>query len=153
MIDPTVTTNFLALESLLIAHLTAQLADLSPKPKVLSAVDLAGVAEEQQFTPAVHVVYKGYRIAESRIDGKAARMVQTWLAVVATRNVRQARTGEAARSDAGVIARRVLAALMGHRPAGAAGPLRLVDGPEAGFSAGYQYLPLAFTVELALSNA
>lgn len=143
--------NFLALETLLIARLNEQLADLTPKVKVHSAVDLAGVAEEQQITPAVHVVYSGYRVVETRTDGRAVRIEQTWLAVVATSNKRNLRTGEAARNEAGLIARRVCSALMGFKPAPAAKPLRLTDGPEAGFSNGFQYLPLAFVAELALT--
>lgn len=144
--------NFLALEPLLVERLNEQLADLSPKVRVLHAVDLAGVTEDQQVTPAVHLLYRGYRIVESRHDGQAARIEQTWVAVVATRNMRALRTGEAARADAGVIARRVLGALMGFKPSATSKPLRPVDGPEAGFTAGFQYLPLAFVAELALSN-
>lgn len=143
--------NFLALEALLIARLNEQLADLTPKVKVHSAVDLAGVAEEQQITPAVHVIYRGYRVVETRPDGRAVRMEQTWLAVVATTNKRNLRTGEAARNEAGLIARRVCSALMGFRATPASRPLRLTDGPEAGFSNGFQYLPLAFLAELALT--
>lgn len=144
--------NLLALEAVLVQRLTEQLADLSPKVKVLTAVDLAGVTEASQVTPAVHVIYRGYRVVESRADGKAARIEQTWLTVVACDNKRNLRTGEAARVDAGAIARRVCSALMGFNPGPVSKPLRLAEGPEAGFSNGYQYLPLAFVAELALTQ-
>jgi hypothetical protein len=144
--------NLMLLELPLMERLAAQLADLTPKVHVLAAADLAGVTEATQVTPAVHLVYHGYRIVESRSDGGAARLEQTWLATVATRNMKNLRSGAAARTDAGLIAARIAAALMGFRPAGASKPLRLAEGPGAGFSNGFAYLPLAFVAELALSN-
>lgn len=144
--------NLMLLEAQLMARLADQLADLSPKVHVLAAVDLAGVTEATQPTPAVHVVYQSYRIVESRSDGSTARLEQTWLATIATKNFKNLRSGAAARADAGLIAARVAGALMGFRPAGASKPLRLAEGPGAGFSGGYGYLPLAFVAELVLSN-
>lgn len=142
--------NLFAIEGELVARLQAQLIDLTPKVAVLVGADLAGVTEESQVTPAVHVVYQGYRVLESRSDGRAARMEQTWLVTTAVRNVRHLRTGAAARVDAGLIALRVAQALMGFKPASADKPLRLADAPSAGFSGGYQYTPLAFLAELTL---
>lgn len=133
------------------ARLAEQLADLAPKVHVMSAADLAGVTEATQVTPAVHVVYQGYRVTETRSDGTVVRIEQTWLATVATRNVKNTRTGDAARAAAGLIAGRVAQALMGFKPVIAAKPLRLVNGPGAGFNAGFAYLPLAFDAELVLS--
>jgi hypothetical protein len=144
------TDNLLALEPLLMARLEAQLADLTPKVHVLAAADLASVTEATQVTPAVHLLYQGYRITEARSDGRAVRLEQTWLTVVATRNVRDLRSGAAGRANAGVIARRVASALMGFKPVGVAKPLVLANAPNAGNSAGYQYLPLAFLAELTL---
>lgn len=142
--------NLLALEPLLLARLQAQLADITPKVHVLAAADLGQVTEATQVTPAVHLLYRGYAITESRGDGRAVRLDQTWLAVVATRNVRDLRSGAAGRADAGLIARRVAAALMGFVPGTGGKPVRLTNGPDAGNSAGYQYLPLAFVAELVL---
>lgn len=144
--------NFLALEGVLLARLADQLADLSPRVHVLAAVDLAGVTEATQVTPAVHVVYQGYNPTESRSDGSAARIEQTWLVTVATRNMSTLGTGKAARTDAGLIARRVLKALMGYKPEPGSKPLRLTGGPGAGFNAGFQYLPMAFVAELVMDN-
>ena len=141
----------MALEPLLLARLAEQLADLSPKVHVLGAVDLDGVTEEKQLTPAVHVVYQSYHVAEASSSGRMARVEQTWLATVAVRNMKSPRTGTAARTDAGLIAGRVALALMGFKPDMASKPLRLVDGPGAGFSAGFMYLPLAFATELVLT--
>lgn len=144
--------NFLALEPLLVARLAEQLADMNPKVHVLTAVDLSAVTEATQVTPAIHVIYQGHRITESASMGRMARVEQTWLAVVATRNMRQLATGDAARADAGRIVTRTYQALMGFKPAPASKPLRLVDGPHGGFSAGFQYLPLAFVAELVLGG-
>jgi hypothetical protein len=144
--------NLWALEAILRERLSAQLADLVPRVHVLSSADLAGVTEATQPTPAVHVVYHGYRVTESRSDGRGARLEQTWLATVATRNVRDLRTGGAARLDAGQIAARVASALMGFKPTPASKPLRLVDAPAAGYGDGFAYMPLAFVGELVIES-
>ncbi|MES2948670.1 MAG: hypothetical protein V4858_09020 [Pseudomonadota bacterium] len=143
--------NLMVLEPQLVARLTEQLADLSPKVHVLAAADLAGVTEATQVTPAVHVVYQNYRVVESRSDGKASRIEQSWLTIIATKNVKDTRSGAAARAEAGLIAARVAKALMGFKPEAASKPLHLVQGPGAAFSNGFAYLPLAFVAELTLS--
>jgi hypothetical protein len=130
--------------------LQEQLADISPKVHVLAANDLAGVTEATQVTPAVHVLYQSYSLGEGRSDGTAVRLEQTWLTGVAPRNVRDLRSGAAGRADAGLIARRVAAALMGFKTPITAKPLKLTNAPAAGNSAGFQYLPLAFVAELVL---
>jgi len=143
--------NLMALEPELMERLRTELAGQTPKVYLLSADDLAGVKEEQQLVPAVHLVYQGYRVQEGgRSDGKAARIVQTWLAVVVTRNVVNLKSADAARKQAGTLASLVTGALMGFKPASASGPLKLTNAPGAGFSNGFGYLPLAFEVELAL---
>lgn len=143
--------NLMVLEPQIVARLTEHLAGIVPKVHVLAAADLSGVTEATQVTPAVHVVYQNYRVVESRSDGKAARMEQTWLAVLATRNVKDTRSGAAARAEAGVIAARVAKALMGFKAESASKPFSLTQGPGAGFSNGFAYLPLAFVAELALN--
>lgn len=143
--------NLMVLEPQIMARLSEQLAGIVPKVHVLAAADLAGVTEDTQLTPAVHVVYQNYRVVESRSDGKAARIEQTWVTVLATRNVKTTRSGSAARSEAGVIAAGVLKALMGFRAEAASKPFSLVQGPSAGFHKGFAYLPLAFVAELALN--
>lgn len=144
--------NLWELDDPLRERLAAQLADLVPRVHVLSTADLAGVTEATQPTPAVHLVYQGYRVAESRSDGRGARLEQTWLAIVATRNVRDLRAGGAARVDGGLIAARVAGALMGFKPTPASKPLRLVDAPNAGYSGGFAYMPLAFVAELVIES-
>lgn len=139
--------DFLALERDLVERLKLMLAGLSPAVHVLTAADLADVSEANQPVPAVHVIYRGFRVLESRLDGRAAKLDHTWLAVTATRNVAGTRSGAAARRDASELMAKVGAALMGFRPPLASSALRLTPGPGPGYKAGYQYLPLAFLVE------
>lgn len=142
--------NLMALESELMAHLVQALAGMNPPVHVLCAADLADVREEQQLTPAVQVIYHGARITQVRSDGRAARVTQTWLLVVATRNVRSLKSGAEARASAGVLGAAVAKAVMGWRAPSAATPCLLTQAPAAGFSAGHQYLPLAIEAELVL---
>lgn len=139
--------NFLAPEPFIVARLKEALADLRPQVHVLTASDLALVKEESQPTPAVHVIWNGFRVKEARLDGRVASLDHTWLIVAAVKNVRTLKTGEAARSEAGELMARAGAALMGFRPPNVAGPMRLSPSPSAGHSAGFVYLPLAFLVE------
>ena len=139
--------DFLAPESHIVARLKAELAGLKPAVHVLTAADLASFKEETQPTPAVHVLWNGFKVLESRSDGKQARLDHTWLVVAAVKNVRGLQSGAAARADAGPLMARAGAALMGFRPPGVAGPMRLAPPPAAGFSGGFMYLPLAFLVE------
>lgn len=64
------TNNFLAAEPAIVQRLQDVLADLTPKVTVLTSADLAGVKEQGQTVPAVHVVWSGFRVQESpRTDG------------------------------------------------------------------------------------
>lgn len=142
-----------ALQPLLLARLADKLAGLQPAVKVLTAADVDGVAENAQFTPAVHLIYQGYSVAENRSDGTQARITQQWLAVVATRSQKALRGGDVARSDAGAIAAQVCSALMGYKPSAASKPMRLANAPDAAYTAGFQYLPLGFEIEMTLQPA
>lgn len=140
--------NFLEPEAHIVARLQESLAGLRPQVHVLTGAELALIKEELQPTPAVHVVWNGFRVLEARADGAAARLEHTWLAVAAVRNVRTLKSGQDARAQAGELAARAGAALMGWRPPNVAGPMRLASAPGAGYSAnGFLYLPLGFEVE------
>lgn len=144
--------SLLILEPELLQRLKAELPAEMAGVHVLAAADLDGVAEEKQITPAVHLIYQGFRPLEHRADKKMVRIEQTWLTVVAVRNVRNTRSGAAARSDAGPLAGAVLLALLGWQPPSAAKPLTLSHAPPARFSAGHMYLPQAFSTELVLGK-
>lgn len=139
----------LAAESLLVARLQERLAHLDPRPHVVTAPDLAGVAEEQQFTPAVHVVYAGHRIAQEQGNGQIVEIEQTWHTVVAVRNVRSVRSGAAARADASVIMAAVFRALAGWKPdMPNVRALRPANSVSAGYTTGFGYYPLSWTLRM-----
>ena len=142
--------NLFDLEPAILERLREQLAGVQPPVKVLTAADLDGVPENQQFTPAVHLIYRGYGVAENKHDATSARITQEWLAVVATRSQKALRAGDAARESGGAIAMQVCAALMGFKPTGASKPMKLANAPDAAYSAGFHYLPLAFEAEMTL---
>lgn len=143
--------NFLEPEPHIVARLKAL---LPPGVHVLTAADLAATREESQPVPAVHVVWNGFRVLEAREDGRAARLDHEWLIVSAVRNVRGLKSGADARQEAGELASRAGAAVMGYRPPNTAKPMRLAPSPRAGYSpAGYLYLPLAFLVETVFQSA
>ena len=95
--------NFLAPEPFIVDRLKDALADLRPQVHVLTASDLALVKEESQPTPAVHVIWNGFRVADAsrggRTDGLQAtqrgrahalvaqpkRWTQRWLCLPAAR--------------------------------------------------------------------
>lgn len=137
--------NWLALEPHLEQLLRSAVAGASPAVHVLTAAELGDVKESAQKTPAVHLIYGGYRVAEDL--GTAWRLQHTWYAVVVVRNVATQRTGKAARQDAGPLVAQVVGALIGANPPGATRPLTLVTPPPASYRTGHQYIPSAFEVE------
>lgn len=133
--------DFMALEPHLVGLIQAAVAGMVPAVHVLTAAELADVQESKQLTPAVHLVYGGYRIEQDM--GSAWRLQHTWYAVTVVRNVAQARTGAPGRQDAGRLATRVALALADARVPGAAEPLTLITPPAPSHSAPYTYLPTA----------
>lgn len=147
------TASLTALEPAIVERLRERLPQTGPdRVHVLTASDLANITEGSQPSPAVHVVLQSWSVAESRGDGRAARLLQTWLAVVAVRNLRDGKSGSQARADAGALASIVATSLMGWQPDGAAAPLQLVTPPGAGYAAGYMYLPLAVAAQVVLQQ-
>ena len=132
---------FMALEPRLVALLKTALEGRSPAVHVLTAAELADVQEAKQHTPAVHLVYGGYRIDQD--IGSAWRLEHTWYAVTIVRNVAQVKSGAAGRQDAGAIATAVALALADARVEGTAEPLTLITPPAPSHSAPFTYLPTA----------
>lgn len=137
--------DFMALEPRLVELAKAAVAGMSPAVHVLTADDLAGVKESAQHTPAIHVIYGGYRIAEGL--GVAWRLAHTWYVVAAVRNVSGKAGATRARQSAGRLGGRVTAALVGTRVPGATSALDLKTPPPSGNSAGFQYVFSALEVE------
>ena len=128
--------NWLALEPHLLALIADAVQGMSPAVHVLSSADLADVKESAQKTPAVHLIYGGYRITDDL--GTAWSLAHIWYAVVVVRNVATQRSGQAARQSAGPLVAAVV---------GATRPLTLLSPPPASYRAGHQYIPSAFEAE------
>lgn len=137
--------NFLALEPLLVAAVKAAVAGISPAVHVLTAADLSGVKQSAQRTPAVHIIYGGYSVAEDLLT--AWRLAHTWYAVVVVSNVADQRSGAAARAAAGPLMAQVVGALAGASLPGLTRALELATPPRPDWTNGVQYLPTAFTAE------
>lgn len=123
-----------------------------PDVRVLTANDLKDVDEANQPTPAVHVIYNGYRVSESRPDGLISRVSQNWMTVIAVKNLRDRKRGSAARTDAVALAEKIAGALMGEKLPAAAGPLVLATAPAPGASDGFLYVPIAWTADVVLKR-
>ena len=135
------------IEQSLVAVLQAAL----PEVHVLTANDLREIDEANQPTPAVHVIYNGYRVSESRPDGLISRVSQNWMTVIAVKNLRDRKRGSAARTDAVALSDLITGALMGLKLPEAAGPLILANGPIPGAMDGFLYVPLSWTVDVILT--
>ncbi len=142
----------LGLEATIVERLRTTLAAAGVKAKVMSAADLAGMKDAFQFAPAVHVIYQGYRVKETRANNLVSLVEQTWLTVAAVRNVRDQKTGAAARNDSKDINAAVYQAMAGWLPPGAWEPFRLADGPGAGFEGCVFFIPLAWKTLIQLSR-
>jgi hypothetical protein len=143
-------SNLLGVEPLIVARLEEKLAAHDPRPHILTAPDLADVAEEKQLTPAVHVVYGGMRIAQDDGHGSYIELEQTWYTVIAVRNLRDMRKGSAARADAGELLDAVFRALTGWKPGLDIRALRPATAPRAAYSGGFGYYPLAWTTRMQM---
>lgn len=133
--------DFLAAEGLIIERLKQKLGD--QVRKVAGAPDLDGVRSASQVTPAVYVIYGGYR--PDRNNGPdMVELTQRWLVVVTVRNVRDSVSGEGVREDAGGLAYAAMTALMGWRPTDHT-PLILEAAPPPGIDKGYGYFPFVFS--------
>lgn len=135
--------DFLALEAPLIARLREHLPG---SVHVLGRHDLGAITEGAQPTPAVHVLYRGYRPRQSD-TAMIEEFDLLWLTVVAVRNAATLDSGAAARADAGPLMSAVIEVLGPWVP-----PLpgyqsmHLADAPDVGYQAGFGYFPLGWRV-------
>ena len=143
--------DWMALEPRLMELIKEAVEGISPKVHVMNAADLASVQESVQHTPAIHLIYGGYRVAEGQLN--RWRLVHTWLVVAADRNVAVIRSGQAARRSAGSLLALVTARLASAAVEGASKPLQLVTPPSARYQNGFQYIPSAFEVETIFHKA
>lgn len=137
--------DWMAIEPRLVALVEEAVKGLSPAVHVLTASDLSTVKESAQRTPAIHVIYGGYRVTD---DVRTSwTLTHTWYVVAADRNVAAIVSGQHARRSAGSLLALVTGRLVGAVVSGAVRPLQLVSPPPAQYLNGFQYIPSAFEVE------
>jgi hypothetical protein len=139
----------LELEPLLIDRLRSV---LPPEVHVLTAAELASVAEDKQRTPAVHVVYDGFDVIQEGSGGLAVEIEQRWLTVISVRNMGAYRSGALVREDAGPILTAVFERLTGWPPGGEMERLRPARPPNAAYSQGFGYFPLLWRYRIFLNG-
>lgn len=140
--------DFMAMEEPMLELLRSAVSDLLTV-KVLSAADLDGVKAQAQHTPALHLLYRGFRPMESQVAaaGVRVRVEHTWLLIAVTKNVATVRSGKGARADAAPLLARGVLALAGVALPGATKRTELATAPAPVYDAGHLYLPAAFKVE------
>lgn len=137
--------DWMAIEPRLVEMVQKAVKGLKPAVHVLTASDLSMVQEQAQLTPAIHVIYGGYYIADDlRVSWQLAH---TWYVVAADRNVAAIVSGQPARRSAGSLLAMVTGRLAGEPVQGAIGPLQLISPPPAQYRNGFQYIASAFKVE------
>ncbi len=137
--------EFMALEARLVALLKAATAGMAPAVHVLSAADLADVKLARQHSPAVHLIYGGYRIAEDQ--GTRVLLDHTWHAISVLRHVGDTRTGNKARAEMGPLLATVMSALLGAQVEGATQRLQITSPPRPWHEAGTQFVPSSFIAQ------
>jgi len=139
---------FTNIETALVDVLKAALPDVH----ILTADELSDIEEGRQPTPAVHVIYNGYRVIENRPDKKASRVSMNWMTVIAIRNLSDRSGGSGARKDAVALSDKIAGKLLGHHVASSVGPLALTNAPAPAGNKGFLYVPLAWSVETILQR-
>jgi len=137
--------DFMAIEPRLVELVGRAVEGLKPAVHVLTASDLSIVQEQAQLTPAIHVIYGGYRVVQDM--GVSWQLAHTWYVVAADRNVAAIKSGQPARRSAGSLLSLVTGRLAGSPVEGAIRPLVLITPPPAQYRNGFQYIASAFEVE------
>ena len=136
--------GFFDLEPLIVARLQETLG--AAAPHVLAAEDLQGVVEQQQFTPAVHVLYRSYSVEQAQKDAAVIR--QSWWLVAAARNVRNVQSGEGARKAVSPLVDGIFAAMTGWSPPVCNGAWFRPEQPglDSLITGGFVYVPTLWSV-------
>ena len=136
--------DFLSAEPLIIQRLK----DKAGIANVFSTVDLQGVSEKSQLTPAVHVVYGGYIPVAKAGNPDVMRIEQSWMLIVTVRNVSATNEATAVNQEAGPHILNVIQALQGYRLSPDHSQLELKKPPAPLIRAGLGYYPILFTTKI-----
>lgn len=138
--------DYLFLEPLLVERVRAEVPGLA---LVGGVPDLATVADQQQATPAVYLIYLGDELSAGPQaqggQGRVQTVTQLWAAVLALYCADASGEGVAARREAGPLLGQLLKTLTGWIPRPDVTPLTRRQGPaEVAYVDGYFYYPLVF---------
>lgn len=142
--------DLLALEPLLKARLSGCVDGLAGK--VFSRAELAAVEQYRQAAPAAHIVYAGYRVLETKADGRWSRLEQRWYVAIAVKHAGDQVAGDQLREEAGPMLAAVGRALMGWKPSAEHGCLALITAPAPVYRPGFAFFPLMFATTLVVKG-
>lgn len=137
--------NFSLVEAAILARLTDKLMTTDACVRaVLTAPELAAVAEERQAAPAVYLVYDGPQFQGGEGAAYRVTVVHRWIVTVAVASVARMRESASRHSEAAGIIPRVFDALYGWRPLPGWRALEPFTPPKPVYSPGFAYFPLGF---------
>lgn len=141
-------TDYFAAEQPIIDRLKAEVATLR---QVRGMADTNDLNEKSLQTPEAFVLYSGDQVRGESEDGLDQVVLQRWTVVLAVRNVRDVKSGDALRDTAGPLLVTVNQALIGWRPAPGLGALRKASAAAAPvYRVGFAYFPQTFTAPVML---
>lgn len=137
--------NYLALEPLLISRIK----EIALFNDVLTSEQLSKVAEDNQSTPAAHVVYLGDVVDDTKQGGVVSKIKQKWMVVIAV----QTFDGSQTLIEAGELMGAVFEKLQGWKPSPDLTNLhRESAGTPPLYRNGYGYFPLLFTTHMTIKG-
>ena len=147
--------NPIEIEAAIIARLQATVGQDNPDPAkrlarfVYDQKGYTDTEEESQLSPAVAVIYNGYRALGQVGNGAVQAVEFEFLIVVVTNSSKDTLRNTGAKAQASPLFGAVLSALTGWKPAPGSKRFMLTDAPGAGISkAGFTYTPLGFTTRV-----
>ncbi|MFZ2999829.1 MAG: hypothetical protein WA071_05850 [Undibacterium umbellatum] len=144
--------DYLFIEQPLIARIKEKMPDLQG---VFACANLVDLANQQQITPAVHVVYVGDQIGTTSKDqgnfGKVQQVAQLWAVILAVYHADPNNTGEGARRMAGPMIASLLRAVSGWTPDACVKPLVRSNPVPPHYANGYGYYPFVFKAEFVFN--
>ena len=146
-------TDYLFMEPLLVERVKASVPGLKA---VLTAPDMAAMAEQAQITPAAHVIYLGDEIGTGIGDqgtlGKTQIVTQLWAVVLAVYYADPSDSGFGSRRLAGPLIADLLRGVSGWTPEGNVKPLTRGQPAQARYANGYGYYPFVFRAQFVFKT-
>lgn len=137
--------NFSLVEAAILARLTDKLMNTDACVRaVLTAPELAAVAEERQAAPAVYLVYRGFQVEGGGAPDYRVTLVHRWIVTVAVTSVARMRESASRHSEAAEIIPRAFDSLYGWKPLPGWKAMKPFSPPEPVYSPGFAYFPLGF---------